>query len=328
MNRGSKLLTMVLLAATLAGYVSTRADDVEDEYYARSRSLGKNDVRGHLTLAVWCKERERWELVARECHTVKGIEPNNAKANLLLELARAHLEQQHRPPGSPPNVRGDARVKPDGRPRVLTDAEVQRIRRAELRSDDKARIRIDRKTLKAFYDAMRSAPDFDYDRKSFFRLPPIEKARLLLARGEERYAQGVTVVTDPQRMRVFNREVMPLVAKNCATVECHGGGGASAFQIYGGRVRDNVAYTNFLIMHEYRVGEQELLNRNAPENSLILTYGLPPQPGDAGRNHPTPIEPVYRNTSDRDYQTILAWLESLALERPDYGIDLKAPAHP
>ncbi len=329
MNRGHSLPIAILLAACVASVPTLLlADDTEDEYYSRLRAIAKNDVEGHLVLASWCRDKERWQLVARQSHTVKSLDPNNAKANLLLELARTHLEKDHAAPRGAAARHGAAPTATGRQPRILTDDEVQRIRRAELLRDDRARIRIDRQLLKDFFDAKRAGGGLNRDRKSFFSLRPIEKALLLLSSEEPRFTEGVTVITDPERMRVFTRDISPLIAKNCATVECHGGGGPSEFQIYGGRVRDNVAYTNFLAIHERSVGEQKLINRNAPEKSLVLTYGLPPQPGADDLKHPIPIRPAYADTNNREYQKIIGWLNALALERPDYGINADARSQP
>ena len=88
-----------------------------------------------------------------------------------------------------------------------------------------------------------------------------------------------------------------------------------------------MVYANFLVTHEFEVGDRRLVNRNSPDRSLILTYGLPPGTGDGAApfNHPTDIPAVFEGEGDADYNTVLEWLRSLDLSRPEYGIDLSKP---
>ncbi len=330
MFRRLTVTRVIVIAAMLAmGAVSARADQVEDEYLRRSRALTNSDVRGHLDLAKWCKEKERWSLVADQCNLILRMEPGNAQAKLLRDIARSYLEKDQRgdrPPGADPgSPAGGGKL-----PRLLTDAEVQRIRRAELHvsGPERARVKVGRQAMLDFLDAMETAGNFPYGKKDFFRLSPIEKARLMLRYGGDAFAEKIEVATDPDRIRGFERDVTPIVAGGCASVECHGGGGPGKFQIYGGRrLRGNTLYTNFFFLHEYKVGEHSVIDRNNVRESLLLTYGLPPSPGDSKLNHPTTIRPVFADTDDRAYRAVHDWLATLTIERPDYGIDPKvAPA--
>ena len=99
-------------------------------------------------------------------------------------------------------------------------------------------------------------------------------------------------------------------------------------QLHGGRSRDeNVAYTNFLILHEYKVGELPVVDRKTPAMSLLITYGLPTTDGSVASEykHPTDIRAAFKDDRDRDYRMLLEWLQSLSIERPDYGIDMSKP---
>ncbi len=301
------------------------ADDIDDEYLRRSRALSADDVKGHLTLAKWCRANERWNLVADECNAVLLVDSNNQIAALLLDQARKMLNHSIRgetpPKGSVPVASGKI-------PRIVNDDEIQRIRRAELfkTGKERARIRVDQRQAREFIQSMSRNRGFPVTENEFHRLPQLEKARLILQHGRDRYADAVRISTDPDRVRVFDREVMSTIASGCATVECHGGAGPSKFQIYGGRsIRGAKMYTNFLILQQYEVGPQRLIDRLTPADSLVLTYGLPPQPGREALNHPTKIDPIFLNTKDRKYQKILDWIKMLDFDTPDYDVQLDAP---
>jgi hypothetical protein len=332
MPKKASLLVVAILFVGCLSLTATvvRADAIDDEYLVQLRGLSDSNIDGHYKLAEWCRDKSRWDLVARQCRTVLRLNPGHRKAKLLLEYARGWLKKDQQPPpkGQAPSQTGVGSPLP----RLLTDREIQKIRRAELFLDDreKARVRIEgRGTDRDFFDAMRTRSDFRYEKREFFRLPVQEKAAVMLKFGRDQWADKITVVTDPVRMKVFRREISPLIAANCATAECHGGAGGNKFQIYGDRrPSTNVAYTNFLVLHEYKVGLEEVINRITPEKSLLLTYSLPPDPAAPKLNHPAPITPPYVRTDDRDYIKLLNWVKSLDLDRPDYGIDISKPPSP
>jgi hypothetical protein len=325
-------LILIFAAAVSFGAVAASADSIDDEYERRAKALQPSDVAGHLALAKWCRDNERWLLVARRCQHILTINPNHRPAQLLLETARKKLGKEQRGDGSRRGKRSGSGsgAKAGAGPRVLTDEEVQIVRRAELNLDEPERVavRIDRRAVMAFVKSMRSDPEFDYDQREFFRLPKIEQAQLMLRFGDEKARQAVTITRDPQRVRTFDRQIHPLIHPNCATVECHGGSNAGAFRLLGGRsMRTNAMYANFVILQQYEVGLERLINRGEPERSLLLTYGLPSSMNeDASLSHPTKIRPMFTGTDDRDYVRVLEWLRSLDMTLPDYGIDPMKPA--
>ena len=81
-------------------------------------------------------------------------------------------------------------------------------------------------------------------------------------------------------------------------------------------------------MHEFAEGKERLINRDLPDMSTLLRYGLPPVPQDElgpanPSNHPVEIDPPFAGRKDRDYRAILDWIETLSIPAPDYGISLK-----
>jgi hypothetical protein len=111
---------------------------------------------------------------------------------------------------------------------------------------------------------------------------------------------------------------MPVVLDKCATPACHGTDGRGGWRIYGDRnPSTNLLYTNYIIMHEYTLGNDRLINRDFPDQSLLLTDGLP-----EATDHPVPIDPAFRGRNDRKYLAILEWIESLSVPAPNYGISL------
>lgn len=300
------------------------AGDIDDEYLDRFKSLDAKDLKGHFELAKWCREHEKWQLVAQQCRHVLRIEPNHEQAKLLLQVAQTRLNADQALQGRNPDV---------GRLRPLTDEEIQRIRREELHLDEEEErivVRIDRDALREFYEFAHGSGLIDYDRRAFFNLPRLKRAQLILRLAPDRFGEAVTIRSDPQRMQTFVREVQPIILRGCAAADCHGGPAAGDFQLFTGRaLSPNASYANYLRMHEHKAGNERLLNRDQPGRSLLLSYGLPDEEVvEESRRHPYDIKPAFQSLEDRDYRTVLQWLSSLSITRPDYGIELKSSETP
>lgn len=313
--------------ALLACPLAVRADAVDDEYVVRFKALRPDDVAGHLELAKWCRDQQRWALVAQQCRHIQKYEPDQAHAKLLLDTAMIHLAQQ-----APQNETGKpaAGGRTGGSPRVLTDMEIQKVRRAELDRErtENVPIKIDREALKEYLEWASARGTLTLDRAEFAKLPRAEQAQMMLRDAPERFGDKITISGDPERLRVFDRTVMPIVLRGCATADCHGGSGAGGFQLHGGRSpKTNAVYANFLLLQDYRVGEKPVIDRNQPSESLLLTYGLPPRSTASAKpfNHSTALTPIFADEQQADYQAVLQWLQSLPFARPDYGVDLTPP---
>ena len=300
--------------------VTVLAEDVEPEYQRQFDALEPNDITGHYKLALWCKEKKAYRLLRKQATYILRKNKDHEPAKLLLEVAKRELEAAGEGDEAGPGAGTSAEGAPG---RIITDAEVQFLRRAELILDPPEQIRVKfyNDVLRRFFTEVEGTAGFDYSRKQFFTLPPHEKARLILQHAPEAFAEDLEIVTDPQRFSTFRRQVLPIVLDTCATAACHGAKGGGHWRIYSDKVLStNQVYTNYLIMHEYTLDTDRLINRDAPAKSLLLTCALP----QGSQDHSVPIDPAFRSERDRKYLTILDWVKSLAVQTPDYGISLSA----
>jgi hypothetical protein len=309
------------------------ADDVEEEYKRRFRALATDDLDGHYRLAQWCKEQEAYRLLSRQCNHILKKNKDHEPARLLLELARRKLA------ASPQDEAGNAGTRKPLRGdlgRILNSDDIQVLRRSELFLDrpERVAVKFHNRVLERFFAELEGAPGFDFTRRRFFKLPPAEKAQLILRFAPEAYGKDVEITRDPLRFVTFERKVLPIALDNCATAACHGTNGRAKWRLYSDKVLSkNLVYTNYLIMHELSRGDERLIDRDFPERSLLLSYGLPDvAPGpDHPTNHPVAIDPPFSDRNDRNgrkYRQILDWLESLSVPAPDYGISLELPKTP
>lgn len=300
------------------------ADDVEDEYKRRVRALADDDLSGHYQLALWCKEQEAYKLLRRQCNHILQRNPKHQQARLLRKLAEQKLDAEG---GDDRDNRGKG-ANQGALGRILDKADIQKLRRTELHLDRRERVavRFKKTVLKDFFDEYRDSAELKEatQDKPFVRLPPPEKAQVILRVAPESYGQQVEIVSDPQRFVDFERKVLPVVLENCATSACHGTHGVGRFRLYNDKVMPTrLVYTNYLIMHEFTQDGERVIDRHDPERSLILRYGL--GSGDPKGGHPVRIAAPFSGTNDRKYRAIRDWIETLSLPAPDYGISLEVP---
>ncbi|MBN1512929.1 MAG: hypothetical protein JXB13_13020 [Phycisphaerae bacterium] len=342
------VVTMLLGLGAAAAFVA--AADVEAEYQQRVQALATDDVDGHLQLALWCRDQEAWTLLRNECTHILRLVPEHQQAKLLLQLARARLGQksEETPPGGP-SAPDEAAGESTDFARVVTDEEIQTMRRIELGLGRPDRVQVRFLTVPdaakaadiAFADEFYAADR--QTRARFMKLAPAERARFILSlpTGDyaQRYGPFIQINSDPAVFEEFERGVLPIIIDGCASAQCHGGENAKGFRLFTGRrLSKNQVYTNYLILHNYkqdgRKGPEKLINRANRTNSLLLFYGLSNPivneltPGV----HPAPVDPAYRHDRDPKYLRVLRWIEMLSVVPPEYGIDVSpvppAPAAP
>lgn len=326
---------MVLLAATAITALAITVD-VNEEYNRRVRNLAPDDIAGHLDLALWCKDQKAWSLLRDECTHILRQQPDHAQADLLLQLAKAKLRQRtgEEPAGETTDVESS---EPMSFVRVITNDEVQKLRRAEL-----SRTNPERVTVKFTNDVLDrfAAEAFGPNREAkaeFMRSTPARKAQIILSASPEiaaRFASDIVILSDPWLFREFEKGVLPIVTEGCASAQCHGGPDAKGFRlITGRRLTTNKIYTNYLILHAYEGDPphlMRLINRAARGYSLILFWGqespvyneVSPPP------HPVEIPPIFKSTRDPKYLRTLRWVEALATVAPDYDIDIRPTKEP
>jgi len=338
------MLFGVSMALLMAGMPLVRAagvDDVGAEYERRLAQLQRDDIAGQLELAHWCRDQQAWELVRKQCTLILKQEGEHAQAKLLLELAMRHLRKVDggRKRGGTPA--SDDSTQEFGRlGRIVSDAEIRRIRWMEMMDEEPRPLSIafKNKVIQRFLDAMEGNSEYTSreKRRDFMLLKPTEKLQRIRKETEDRFYEDIVIKTDPKRMADFERHVLPPVLAGCATSKCHGNPETSRFVLYTDRIMSkNQVYTNYLIMHGFSAGGRRLINRDLPEQSLLLTYGFRELPAILGNldrtfKHPpvgeqknTEIRAIFRGGKDPRFRAIRDWLKSLSALEPDYGISLE-----
>ncbi len=311
--------------ASITDYVSPA-----EEFRKRQGSLSPTDAAGHYELAKWAYNKGLLEDSRSELELVLSLQNNNENAKLLLTLVvKAISEQKEAAATGKEMVHISTSDKPGSLlSQMMSNEDVQRVRRAELRSADRATIEFRNDVQRRYISAMTAAGRYSpADASAFYSKPPVAQAvEILTQSADPQIQEDILIKNDPAFMAMFKKVIWPtVVLRQCASPECHGAArGQGRLKLYPQPAQDDrVYYTNFYILESYEYNGNRMINRNAPEQSLMIQYGVP----DSRLQHPGgPVPAMYRSGEDPRYQTVMNWITNVLVNpRPTYNLDYHAP---
>ncbi len=313
---------------------------VKERYNEMRSAIPDNDIDARLVLVEWLRARRAYDLAIKELESVLAISPSNPQAKLLhtwlteynkLGPAPKKPKDSNPPTASTPNTPSASNRLRKNQITPLTPEQINLIRIYEIDLRDPPKLRVPDETLQTLMNRKPNAfsPNKE-QRDAIFKLPEIEKLKILFThKARDLYSQ-VTVLEDPQSIRKFRENVHAQrgwIINACATTRCHGGPDAGAFQLINARTNsDATVYTNFLIIEQYTLPDgSPLIDYQAPERSPLLQMGMvskntltphPEIPADfPGRG----FRPIFRSTRDRKYRDAIEWIRSMYQPRPEYN---------
>ncbi len=223
-----------------------------------------------------------------------------------------------------------------GAPTLLTPEQINRIRYMELRAmrdpdakfPDPVTVKISVDTIEEFLKSMEGDLIFE-GRRKFMKLTPAQKLHQIAYYKGTEYADKVKIKSDPAVFKDFKRNVMPKVLRTCATVGCHTTASREnvGLRLYKDPKRSNsTTYTNFVTLNDYTFGEEDdplsLINRDLPDESMLLSYMLRKEEVIAGERHPGNVKyrAAFQSRGVIGYKNILRWIRSLKHPAEDYGL--------
>jgi hypothetical protein len=210
----------------------------------------------------------------------------------------------------------------------LTPEQINRIKAFEITAADRSIAgTVDRKTLESFWkDVMLNDPRTRNatadDREIFYNSAFIDQVRKIRDSQRTEFIDKLKITGEPVAMQRFV-EVNAWVVNNCAYQPgCHAMEDSKGkFLIYkrGGNLQANL-YTNFYIMTQLKADGGMGLDREKPEESLILQYVLPAD--KAKYTHPGAkrVQQRFPDTKDANFQRFVNDIGMLNRFAPDYGI--------
>ncbi len=344
---GAKLVGILAVAMVVLAMIPAALASDDLAYRRQFQALDPSDIEGHMNLAKWCREQEAWDLLEKQCDYVLRLDPDHAMAKVYRELARGKqgTSDSSDPNSADPQTNNGSGPRKRGEPiRKLTDDEVQILRRHELSLNRPERVPVEFKNdvLDRFWNYLATRENLGpKDRAGFNRLrPAARKAQFMLSAIEnykrlgtedapfdDEFSTDIVIEDDPAMFREFKHpRVSGVILNSCATARCHGGRDAGEFVLFNERVMtDKMHYANYLALNEFEKNGERLINRDNPQQSLLLIFGQPNNTGP-GTAHPTEVDVVFPNPQNAKYRSLLGWLASLDVTQPEYGFSLEEPA--
>ena len=324
----------------------------EQEFQKRRAATANNDVNGLLKLARWAMERQQYDLAYDAAQDARDADPRNREAQDLLRTIEAHRKLNRRATAQPQPQPGGSRPAPGAQPpadgqrpdvqpgaqpaarggqdkgepdnalvRPLSPDEVNRIRMLEWRGDRNVRIRL-MNDVKRRYLARA-----DIQPAEFNKLDAVEQAWEMKRKGSPELLNDIRMTNDPPALQEYRQFIQRAVLTTCATAACHGGGaGSDKFALHARADHEADAYANFLTLHNYEYKpekgrEAAMIDRNRPEDSLLIQFGLPPNVSNMPHPEVDGFRPLFKSTNDQRYRQFVRWIaDSLSPLMDDYGV--------
>jgi hypothetical protein len=328
------------------------ADSAAEQFGKQLSQLAPNDVDGRIKLARWAYDNRQYTDARAALDSALKIDPNNRAATELMDTIQRQVRLERdagtggAPAGAtaatrpaPPATQGAAGAPGDAAPggeapagappegqRFLSPADINTIRQLEWnRSDANVRARLKGDVKRRFIEYSNASV------REFNALNVVDQAWEILTKGTPEMRKDVEILTDPASLAEFRRPtVQGRILAGCATAGCHGTAGAGGFQLFTVGDNEAVAYTNFYILQKYAKtvdGRQQLMiDRAAPDTSLLVQYGLPAEVAEFDHPAVGAYRGIFRGRNDPTYNALVNWMgKTLEIVVPDYGIEYTPP---
>ena len=307
---------------------------LSSEYERKLAAIDPNNADARYILGKWAYDNHQLEAARTELKAALELRPRFERARLLLRLVESSLAPVSRPAAKSTQaaVTPRAAETPEASSKMYVGQEdIYRIRLEELKADDIVKVEFRNNVVERFLTKMRGQGDFAEPafEVTFKGYGPVQKASYMLtqiAPDDSEIKDDILIKTDPAAMRDFRIRIWPIVRSYCASSRCHGaegGKGGVRFIVKPG-ADERMVYTNFLILDGTAIKGKRIVDRDHPEESLLLQYGLPVSASTAV--HPVTIRQLYTDTNAQNYRTIYDWIETLAgPPHPNYRLAYKPP---
>lgn len=319
---------------------------VEEEYADRRAKLAENDLDGRYDLSLWLYEQEAYGLAQKELGELAARFPDDARVTVLknavdgriklLEESQTEAASTPRPTPPPPAEDDPPTPTPTPRPdgdlpdQKLSQEELNLIKLYEVDLSTKPTVIVPRDVVDAIFDNYKSndlVPKGRSAQTAFRSAKGYEQLELLFGlRARELYPK-VTVRNDPPAIMQFRRELhSQYVMSYCAANGCHGdASGGNLFLFRTSPNSDPTVYTNFYILHRYETASAYMIDRDVPDKSLLLQYGMDKSLASTPHPDVPGYAPKIRQASDPQVRMITEFVSRLFKPAPSYGISYTPP---
>ncbi len=309
-------------------------ETIEQQYAQRRAAIEDENVDKRYLLAYWLFENKAYKLAKQELDSLKTAFPNDPRIDRLGSIVSARIKLLQKPP-QPTN--GDQKTSPSlatsssvgpttsSRP-MLTAEQINLIKVYEIDLSKKPTVVVPRQVIEEVLTDYANHPAVPTDKRqraALRKAPGYEQLELLFDLKARSLYSKTRVIGDPTTMREFRTKIhQRYVLSYCGTVACHGRADTDGFAL--ARLRPNseaTVYTNFYTLHSTTINGQEVIDRQEPNRSLLLQYGMAPANTQTPHPEVAGWRPRFHNAQDQLYSLIGTWINSLWTPTPDYGIE-------
>jgi hypothetical protein len=253
-------------------------------------------------------------------HPSRWIQPTlSLFAGLSLVLSAACASAQTR------GEKEDPLLSPD-------DIELIKVFEVHLDTDPKPRVTIPRDELRNFLKDFQEddrIPRGKREQEDWLRSDGYKQLELLFQLRARDYYKHVRVRSQIESLREFGNIHRRYILGFFQPV--FGSGAVEGLYLFPrGRDAERIEMTNFYILTQVSIDGKPIIDRNQPEDSLLVQWGLPRE----SAKFPAPEEikgweNQFKSEDDERFKELVSWIESLIAANQDsnYGISYKMPQH-
>jgi len=319
---------------------------IPEQFAQRKAAIEPTDLVERYKLAAWAYNEKAYRLARGEIESIRDAATDQTPPNLLAALDkletvinnRLQLEQPEPPDVDGDNGQGQGQGQTGDQPPApraplepLTDEQVNLIRVYEVDLAADPRIVVPREVYPKLLEKYRTEPVMEpfLDANGLRRLRTLDDAtflRLLFElRARDLYGE-VQVRTDPPVLLEFRRMFYRNYIANYFRRYFASGDNPVLPLLFKRGNDTNEIYTNFYILAHASHNGIPMMDRDRPNESLLLQWGLP---RDVAR-YPAPDVPGWRpffnGTDDRLFETYVEIIDNLYQPKPSYGFSYPVPA--
>ena len=316
----------------------------ESIFKQKRMKIEDDDYEARYDLAYEMFVHDQYEIASKELKKILKLQPENTQCKNLLKYIEKHQAEeklamekaQEKDIASKAKKKTDKQVKKEDRfPHLITEEDVWLIRLWELPSNvvkSKCQVRVPKTHIDRLfqkYSADNRIPLGKKARYKFKGKKGYEQLDLIFKLNARELYRGIVVKEDPKPLFFFRRKFNPSYITHYFTkfFDKANVPGLELFKKQTSSARES--YTNFLILNQLDYQGKPFINRDKPELSLILQWGLP----RSDAKYPAPRfhknwKPYYKGSTDPRYKDAVKWIKSLyqALPDPSYGIKYTVPS--
>lgn len=314
---------------------SIEIKDAPHEQYRKLRAeLEDDDLDGRYRLAYVMYEKKWFELAMTELQSLGRDFPDVDKVGSLRDLVQSKFEKQQnetrritRPvPGGQNGTVNEVTQTP-GPEQRMTEEDINAIRVYEVDLAEEPRITLTPETIEKLYDTYATDDRLTKDRRAFRKLTGDQQLKVLFDLQARELYPEVVIRQDAPALKAFRSQVHQRYVLNyCAASGCHGDNSPGNLFLF--RIQPNsdaTVYTNFYALNRLKRGEDSMIDRDEPNRSLLLQFGLKRDAASTPHPEVQGWRPQFLNEEDKRFVLYTESLDLLWKPAPDYGISYSPP---